>query len=289
MAVEIELVCGQARAVIATMGAELKSWTFADQALIWTPDAVFWDATAPLLFPVVGATYQGQIRVGEKTYPLGLHGFARQKDFSIGARTRTSLVLELKSDSRTRALYPYDFHFLVEYVLHETGLSTTLKVKNSSLNPMPYACGLHPGFAWPFAGGEKPDYSILFENCEDKNLPKISKTGLFLPETREIPLERHKLALNEALLADEALCFLNAKSHRLCFQHVSGPKIWIEVENFPHFALWSKSGAPYLCIEVWTGHGDPEGFTGELKIKPSMRLLQPGEQAQHRAYFRFEV
>jgi hypothetical protein len=49
--------------------------------------------------------------------------------------------------------------------------------------------------------------------------------------------------------------------------------------------LWTKPGAPYLCIESWTGHGDPEGFAGDIFEKPSMRILPPGESARHRVRY----
>jgi hypothetical protein len=61
----------------------------------------------------------------------------------------------------------------------------------------------------------------------------------------------------------------------------------MELENFPHIALWSRSvkgiGAPFLCLEAWTGHGDPEGFSGDIFAKPSMRALAPGETARSAA------
>ena len=31
---------------------------------------------------------------------------------------------------------------------------------------MPYAFGLHPGFRWPFAGGDIEDYAIVFDEEE---------------------------------------------------------------------------------------------------------------------------
>ena len=60
------------------------------------------------------------------------------------------------------------------------------------------------------------------------------------------------------------------------------------MENFPHVVLWSRPGAPYLCIESWTGHGDPEGFAGELADKPSMIALAPGAEGRHAMRYRLE-
>jgi len=49
--------------------------------------------------------------------------------------------------------------------------------------------------------------------------------------------------------------------------------------------LWTRPGAPFLCLEAWTGYSDPENFAGELSAKPSMRMLGPGERARHEARF----
>jgi galactose mutarotase-like enzyme len=59
----------------------------------------------------------------------------------------------------------------------------------------------------------------------------------------------------------------------------------MELDNFPHIALWSRPGAPFLCLEAWTGHGDPEYFDGDIFAKPSMRLLNPFESARSGARF----
>jgi galactose mutarotase-like enzyme len=52
-------------------------------------------------------------------------------------------------------------------------------------------------------------------------------------------------------------------------------------------ALWTRPGAPFLCLEAWTGHSDPEGFAGDLFEKPAMRALAPGARARHRAVYRY--
>ena len=49
----------------------------------------------------------------------------------------------------------------------------------------------------------------------------------------------------------------------------------MELGGFTHAALWMRPGAPFLCLEAWTGYSDPEGFEGELKDKPGMRMLAP--------------
>ena len=67
----------------------------------------------------------------------------------------------------------------------------------------------------------------------------------------------------------------------------NGSAIAMDFPGFDHCALWTRPGAPFLCLEAWTGHSDPVGFTGDLFEKPSMRVLQPGERARHGVTYRF--
>ena len=88
-------------------------------------------------------------------------------------------------------------------------------------------------------------------------------------------------------MAREALCFLDIASRGAVFDNGAGARLRIDLENFPHLALWSRPPAPFLCIEAWTGHGDPVGFAGDISDKPSMLLLPPGARARHAARFSF--
>jgi galactose mutarotase-like enzyme len=280
----LELICGGARAEIALRGAELRGWSVGGTPLIWRKDPAHWDETAPILFPIVGWTRDGARVAGER-FPLGLHGFARAMNFSVEAHEPARARLALRSGAESLALYPFPFEFHVEYSLAEDSLTTSLIVENSGERPMPYACGLHPGFRWPFAA--QGDYCVQFSADEAPFVPEISPQGLFLKSLRPIPLEGRKLALSPALFAAEALCFLNARSRSLRFQHQGGAALIVETTNFPHLALWSKPPAEFLAIECWTGHGDPADFDGDLFEKPSMRVLEPGAVARHEAHYRF--
>ena len=104
---------------------------------------------------------------------------------------------------------------------------------------------------------------------------------------RPIPLQGRDLPLTDALFARDALCFLDCASRSLAFVDASGASITMEFPSFPHAALWTRPGAPFLCLEAWTGYSDPDGFEGELIDKPGMRALEPGTRARHEARFVF--
>ena len=285
----ITLRAGRAGAEVAFKGGELRAWSVDGKPLIWKPDPSVWPDTAPILFPVVGWTNGGEVRVAGRSFPLGLHGFARTAGFNLVAQSSNKVTLELVADAASRALYPFDFRLRADYCLSETGLSVALIVENRGGAPMPYACGLHPGFCWPFAGGSMTDYRLVFDTAEDAHVPEISAGGLFLPTRRQVPLAGTDLALAPELFAREALCFLHARSRALSFEHSGGAAISVAAEGFPHFALWAKPPAPFLSIETWTGHGDPEGYVGDLFDKPGMRILAPGEEARHAVHFAYRA
>ncbi len=278
----VTLQSGDARAAISPLGADWRNWRVDDTELLWTPDPAFWDAVSPVLFPVCGWTRDRQARVGGKTYPLGLHGFARFQMFEIVARGEDFARLVLRDNEATRAQYPFAFELSLEYRIAGPRLSVEARVKNTGGEAMPYAFGLHPGFRWPMAGGEKREYAIRFDRSERPEVPVIAPGGLFSSATWPIGFaDPRTMPLSDEIFAREALCFLDVASGGLDLMGPRGRVLRVEWDNSRHVVLWSRPGAPFLCIETLTGHGDPEHFDGELSHKPSMNLLAAGVEARH--------
>ena len=281
----VEIASGEASARIARRGGELKSWRVDGNELIWQGDDTFWADSAPVLFPVVGWTRDG-ILVDGTRYPLGLHGFARSEDFVVADQAADRVRLRLAANEQSRALYPFEFTFEIEYTISHNEIWIVLDVVNEGASPLPYACGLHPGFSWPLPGAAGP-HVVRFDAPERAEVPVIAPGGLFSARLRSVPLRGREIDLTPDLF-EEALCFLDANSSGLEFASADGAaSLRMELENFPHIALWTRSvnglGAPFLCLEAWTGYGDPEGFEGDVFDKPSMRVLAPGEAARSAA------
>ena len=284
---DILLSQGEARLRVARLGAEALGWSVGGVELLWPGDPAIWGEISPILFPVVGWTRNGA-RVGGRRYDLGLHGFARTLTFEVERQEADFARLVARDDAATRAVYPFAFALAAEYRLVGAALEVVLEVENNGDSAMPYACGLHPGFNWPFAGAARSGALIRFAGPERGEVPIIAPGGLFSEEMRPIPLEGGTvLPLDDALFAREALCFLDAASRRLRFEQADGSALEMTLDDFPHVALWSRPGAPFLSIEAWTGFGDPVNFDGDLFEKPSMRVLAPGATARHSASYRF--
>ncbi|MGA2494371.1 MAG: aldose 1-epimerase family protein [Roseiarcus sp.] len=282
----IALAAGAARLAVARRGAEAIAWRVGDVELLWPGDPAIWSEISPILYPVVGWTRDGA-RVGGRQYPLRLHGFASGEDFAVETAGGAFARLSLRDNAKTRALYPFAFEFAVEYRLAGAALEITLEVANPGDAPAPYACGLHPGFRWPFAGAGRAGARVRFDKDEPANAPAIAPGGLISAKTRAIPLNDKMLPLDDQLFASDAVCFLEPASRSLRFEQADGSAIEMDFSGFGMAALWTRPGAPFLCLEAWTGHSDPEGFAGDLFEKPAMRALAPGGLARHRAVYRY--
>ena len=279
----INLKSGDAQARIALDGAELLGWRAGGHELLWTPHPAIWPGTAPILFPIVGWARDGIIRVDGQSYPMGVHGFASYLPFECEDVAGDRATLALADSPHTRAIFPFAFRLSVTFSLTPDSLDCDLVVENPGQKPLPYAIGLHPGFAWPLAGS-LATHRIIFAEPELPHVPVIALGGLFSQTTRPIPLEG-ELALDAALFAQEALCFLNARSPSLIYDNGTGMRLSVAHVNMAHIALWARPPAPFLCIEGWSGHGDPENFVGNLRDKPSIILLEPGQRGHHGARY----
>lgn len=286
MSDEISLECGTANARITLVGAELQEWSVGGSQILWDGNPAFWAARSPVLFPVVGWTRGGTARVASHSYPLSLHGFAKDCRFEVVAGGKQSVRLALRDDRTTQELYPFSFLLELEYRLSVASLVVEIVVTNTGAGPMPYAAGLHPGFRWPLPGGQGSTHSVIFEREERPEVPVIAPGGLFSSQLRPVELAGRELRLSDRTFSREALCFVGAASRSLRF---GGSTAWLDVNfrNLPNIVLWSRPEAPFLCIEGWSGTGDPEHFEGDLFEKPGMAVLQAGEVGRHAMEFTF--
>jgi galactose mutarotase-like enzyme len=273
----VRLQAGDASLAIAPEGAEAREWRVGGCDLLWPGDPAIWSQISPILFPVVGWTRDGA-RVNGRYYPLRLHGFAAAQTFALESQEADKARFVLTDNEATRAVYPFPFRFSVEYRLTPIRLEIALEMENNGAEPAPYAFGLHPGFRWPFDGAGREGCRVVFEKPESGEVPVLAPGGLVTPRRRAIPLKGASLDLTDELFALDALCFIDPASRSLRFVGASGAAIEMALGDFPHAALWTRPGAPFLCLEAWTGYSDPEGFAGDLFEKPAMRVVKPGEK-----------
>ncbi len=281
----VSLQSAAGTAHISPLGAEVRSWTVGGRELIWPGDAASWPRSAPVLFPLVGRSAGAEVTIEGRRYPMPIHGFAPTSPFAVERVSADAATLSLCDSEATRRHYPFAFRLGVTFTLEPDALAVELRVANADTRPMPYAAGLHPGFAWPARAEGRG--AILFGADETPLVPVITAEGLFSPQRRPVAIDGRAMALTPANIGNEAVCFLDARSRDVTFHPGDGTALEVSHEGFAHFAFWTKAGAAFLCIESWTGHGDAPDGGGELAQRPSMIVLAPGEERAHRARYAF--
>jgi galactose mutarotase-like enzyme len=272
---------GDAAAEIGALGAELLSLTIAGRELIWPGDPKLWPRRAPVLFPFCGWVNGRTFRVAGRSYESGVHGFGPEAAFAIDRIANHHLRLTLRDSAETQALFPFAFELVIEVILGAASLRYDFTVRNPGQGALPYALGFHPGFRWPFDGGAREGYRVVFDGAETAQASVTTPGGLFTGETVPPPIRGAEFDILAALARSDSTVLLNASTRAVSFIAPSGRAIRVRMENFPHWVFWSLPPAPYLCIEGWTGQGDPVGFTGDIFEKPGMIHLPPGGEGQH--------
>ncbi|MBS1767304.1 MAG: aldose 1-epimerase family protein [Acidobacteria bacterium] len=269
----IRLRRGAYKLEVSARGAELQSLVWRGQELLWHGDPAWWGRRAPVLFPIVGKLAGDTLRHEGKTYRMPQHGFARDLTWDVVTTEDDHARFRLQDSEATRACFPFAFLLEQDFQLGEGGLRITLTLSNPGAAPLPASLGLHPGFRVPLPGAGGP-HALHFESEETAPMRRLNQ-GLLSSEGEANPVQGGILRLDGELFARDALIFDALQSRRLTYTAPGAPLVEL-AWDFPHFGLWSKPGAPFLCLEPWQGFADPEGFKGAFVDKPGVLLLGPG-------------
>ncbi len=262
---------------INNKGAELCSIKNKDNVeFVWQADEKFWPRHAPILFPIVGKLKDFKYEHKRASYTLPQHGFARDKNFFLKSISDDFVVFYLNSDIDTQACYPFEFELVVSYGLIKNKLIIEYKVSNFGAHPMPFSIGAHPGFICPIAADEKlEDYSLVFDQKETIDT-LLLEGGLLSGKTERLLTNSNTLPLTQQTFEKDALVLENFNSKTLTLQsNRSNHSVKVSIEGFPFLGLWSKPGAPFVCIEPWFGLTDSIDSTGILEKKKGIIVLEP--------------
>lgn len=269
------------KVTIRPQGAELTSILSKKTGLehLWQADPAVWNWHAPNLFPTVGESLNKELRVGNQSYPIERHGFARKSEFALLPSTATHAVFSLRSSKKTLVAYPYRFEFQVAYALDGPTLMVNYRVLNEDNQPVYFAVGGHPAFRVPLLPGEDyADYYVEFEADAALDRHLISGDGYFTGETEAMALDGRKLHLTKDLFNEDALVFKNLKSRSITLRSTKNPHVLtISFPPFPYLGIWAKPAAPFVCIEPWLGCADTEGKPVTIEEKELIQVVAPGE------------
>ncbi len=277
----VKISSGELSAEIDSHGAQLSRLCHGESELLWDGDPSVWSGRAPLLFPIVGVVAGGRYRLGQSSYPLSRHGFARGKDFSIASASADGATFRLNADASTLAIYPFQFELLVRFAVARSTLSVTTTIRNLDTHDMPASFGYHPAFRWPLPfGGSRSSHTLEFAMDEPDSVRRLDAAGCLSPIHHPTPIEQRRLMLKDELFQNDVIILDNVRSRSLSFGGESGPRLRIGFEDAPYLGLWTKPGAQFICIEPWHGISDPVGYAGDFRDKPGVFVLGAGQELQ---------
>lgn len=268
--------------VVCEHGAEMQSITAADGTeYLWNGDPAYWKGRAPVLFPICGRLKNNEYRLDGKTYPLGIHGFARDNEFLVETATDTEAVFLLRDTEETRKCYPFSFELRVKYVLNGSRIEVGYAITNTMADAPLYASiGSHEGYRCPEGLSA---YEVVFEREEPLNSHIVGGSGLE-HETYPVEAPNGVLPLRDEHFAVDAFVFRHLKSQAVTLRNrESGRGVKVEFAGAETLLIWSKPGAPFACIEPWCGLPSWSDFDGEFSEKEGICRIEAGNtfRVQH--------
>ncbi len=255
---------------VALKGAEMISLKDKETAIeyMWSGDSTYWAGRSPILFPIVGSTWDKKIHLDGKEFEMRNHGLVREAIFKLEEELENKIVLSYESNEDTLAKYPFDFKLWVEYSLSGRRVEVRYRIENKSSRRMPFSFGLHPAFNCPLQHGDKfEDYTIEFSHEETLD----GCCGpLGMKKEKTIPLSYSLFEENETI------CFENPKSTSV--QLTNGKHgVKVNLIGYRWIAFWTpKAGTPFLCIEPWHGHDDFEKVDVAFENREGTLHLEEG-------------
>ena len=233
----------------------------------------YWGRHAPILFPIVGKLKDNKTQINGNIYEMTQHGFARDMDFKDLGNNKYLL----ESNSETLKKYPFEFELYVEYMVKENELTTQYTVINKDDREMLLGLGGHPAFICDYSSG---NYELEFGDNE-KNIEFYKlQDGLIKTETITSILEDNKIKLNKDIFNEDAIIMKKISSNKVMLKNKKANKTELEFnfKGFPYLAIWSKKGAPFVCIEPWQNHTDSVKSNGVFSEKENILKLQKDEK-----------
>ena len=268
------------RVSVSDHGAELCSIYHkkADREVIWTADPAFWNRHAPILFPFVGKVTGGFYTYEGQKYPMGQHGFARDREFLFVDGGDDFIRHRLVSDAESRSVYPFDFLLEIVHKLNGNCVTVEWKVSNPGEKTMYFSIGGHPGFCVSRNAGSR----LVFEGQESlKRVAIDPKTaGVDVEHPEILPLNQGVYQVEEYTFDQDALIFDHGQVKKVSLEEADGTRlVTLCCQDALSMGIWSPVGkqAPFICLEPWIGRCDNSGFAGELKDKFDVQSLEAGK------------
>ena len=278
----------QSQMITSRLGGELLSYKLdgvekihQGQECIDAYGKVYWKRHFPVLFPIVGKLKQNRTIINGRTYEMSQHGFARDMEFDPITKLDNFHSYVLRSNPSTMVKYPFEFSLYITYRTDGNKLTTIYKVVNDGDNNMPFGIGGHPAFKIDMEDLLNEEYYLEFEQDEDKIHFLYLVDGLVGTEyAKNIMIDKRRIKITKDTFNNDAVIMKGITSNKISLKRRRGNKtlLTMDFEGFPYLGVWSKPGAPFLCIEPWYSTADAVKSTGVFAQKSDILVLAPKKE-----------
>lgn len=262
--------------IVDEFGAQMQSVVADGKERLWQNEDGSWAKHAPILFPYCGRC---TMKLGDKNYGQGFHGFGRDKTFTCVSKTETSVTFSLREDEDTLQRYPFRFLFSITYTLQDNAVQITSTMENTDDKPLYYSCGSHESYALP---GGAEHYEILFPQEEDFVFQLVGENGLLSGKTQDNG-KGTVLDLADEKQYNDTVILKNIRSRTVTIRE-KATKMPIAEVAFPgisNLLFWHPGSSHMICIEPWKTLQDyVDDREGDFTQKENVSCLQPGEKEQ---------
>lgn len=267
---------------IDSKGAELQSIksNITGHEYLWQGDSRFWGRRSPVLFPIVGAVWQGRYRMDGCEYAMSQHGFARDMEFTPfepADAPEEEAWFALESSDETLRRYPRRFRLEIGYRLEGERITVMWRVMNMDTREMSFQIGAHPAFNLPDFHPSDPVHGYLLTDARHPERQTITEGGCVGSGLTPVKLDAEgMLPIDAATFEHDAIILADSQTTRVSMLDVERRPYLTLLYRAPLVGLWSpRADAPFVCIEPWYGRADAAGFEGDFTARPYVNTLAP--------------
>lgn len=264
---------------VSALGAELQSIKDANgKEYLWDGDDRYWNRRSPILFPIVCGLWEDTYRLGERSFKLSRHGFARDTPFTLVRHSDERVTYALTDSEETRRVYPFHFNLSVTYRITDNRVSVIWHVENTDRQTLLFQIGGHPAFLVP--GCQKGDHMQAKLRLDNPTPERLygNVGGCITPGYHPVKTENGLWEVAEETFGDDAVIFDRSQvQHVELLDASDAPLVTLDFKT-PAVGIWTPAGkhAPFICIEPWYGISDWAEFKGLFEDKYLMNRLLPG-------------
>lgn len=243
----LETVCLSAGAALVWLAPErggmATRWAVGDDDVLYLDEATLLDrgknvrGGCPVLFPSPGRLVGDRFARDGATGTLGQHGFARTEPWDVVSASASEATLRLRSNDRTRAVFPWEFVATYRYVLGPTSLRIEQTFESAGPAPMPFGAGFHPYFRVRDADKRLARAPTAATRAYDNAARALVRLD------GPIDLTRGEVDLHLIDHASSTARLERGDGHAVDLRGSA---------QFGRWVIWTLAGRDFVCLEPWT-------------------------------------